>query len=182
MGQWNIWGILFQVRVLLWIQRSLMACTGEHKRTSSFFGTNGLLVYYRKFVKHYGSLARPLTDLIKKDAFLWNNDAQQAFESLKSAMVTAPVLALPDFNLPFVVECDASDRGIGAVLMQQQQPIAYYSKALSDRNLAKLAYEWEIMASVLAVQHWRSYLLGTTFIVYTDQKSQISVTTTHYYF
>lgn len=131
----------------------------------------GLTCYYRKFIRHYGSIAKPLTGLTKKHAFGWTSEAQTAFDALKTAMVTTPVLALPDFAIPFIVECDASGRGIGAVLMQQQRPIAYFSKALSEQNLAKSAYEREIMALVLAVQHWRSYLLGTSFIVYIDKKS-----------
>ncbi|KAJ9550331.1 hypothetical protein OSB04_014376 [Centaurea solstitialis] len=134
-------------------------------------GFLGLTGYYRKFVRNYGAIAKPLTDITKKNNFHWDEDTQQAFDRLKHAITSAPVLALPDFSAPFVVECDASGRGIGAVLMQQHRPIAFYSKALSDRNLAKSAYEREIMALALAVQHWRSYLLGTTFTVYSDQKS-----------
>ena len=109
--------------------------------------------------------------MTKKDAYKWSLAAQTAFEALKLAMVTAPALALPDFSVPFVVKCDASSHGIGEVLMQHQQPIAYFSKALSKQNLAKSTYEHEIMALVLAIQHWRPYLLGTRFCVYTDQKS-----------
>lgn len=126
----------------------------------------------RKFIKDYGKVARPLTELTKKDAFLWNDQTQRAFDKLKRCLTTVPVLALPDFNKEFIIECDASGIGIGAILMQEKQPIAYFSKALGVRNLTKSAYEKELMAVVLAVQHWRPYLLGRRFIVSTDQESQ----------
>ncbi|KZV51588.1 hypothetical protein F511_10541 [Dorcoceras hygrometricum] len=134
-------------------------------------GFLGLSGYYRKFIRDYGKVAKPLTDLLKKGAFEWNTEAKTAFEELKQKLTTAPVLKLPDFEEEFVVECDASGRGIGAVLAQKGRPIAFFSKALAERALAKSTYEKELMALVLAVRHWRPYLLGRSFVVLTDHKA-----------
>jgi hypothetical protein len=134
-------------------------------------GFLGLTRYYRKFIQGYGSIAGPLTQLLKKDAFEWTELAENAFSKLKQAMTTGPVLALPDFNKPFVVECDASGAGIGAVLMQDSRPIAFFSQALRGKNLARSTYEKEMIALIVAVQKWRPYLLGQQFIIRIDQKS-----------
>jgi hypothetical protein len=94
----------------------------------------GLAGYYRKFVQNFGLISRILTDLLKKnELFIWTHAHQQSFDSLKQALLTAPVLALPNFEKPFVVETDASERGLGAVLMQDHHPIAYLSRALGPR-------------------------------------------------
>jgi len=134
-------------------------------------GFLGLTRYYRKFVKGYGKIAQPLTELTKKDNFRWTEEAHRAFDTLKICLTHTPVLALPRFDEEFRLECDASGSGIRAILVQNNRPVAYFSKSLSGKNLMKSTYEKELMAVVLAVQHWRPYLLGRHLVVQTDHKS-----------
>ncbi|KAL0545281.1 hypothetical protein IC582_020431 [Cucumis melo] len=94
-----------------------------------------------------------------------------AFERLQEAMMTLPVLALPDFDVPFEIEIDASGYGIGAVLMQNKRSITFLGHTLALRHRVKPVYERELIAVVLAVQLWRPYLLGRKFVVKTYQKS-----------
>ena len=114
----------------------------------SFLGMAG---YYCKFVHNYALIAKPLFQLTKGSKLTWTMDAENAFIRLKNALSTTPVLALPDFTNSFFEETDASNLGIGAVLVQQGRPIAYYSQGLPKTKIPKLAYEIELFAVVMAV-------------------------------
>ncbi|GMI80696.1 hypothetical protein HRI_001738900 [Hibiscus trionum] len=138
------------------------------KELRGFLGLSG---YYRRFVKGYGCLARPLTDLLKKGAWKWGMEEEEAFGKLKKAVCSAPVLALPDFNSVFIVEADASDVGVGAVLVQKGGPLAFFSKGLEVRHRGLSVYEKEMLAVLMAVKRWSSYLIGRHFIIKTDHHS-----------
>lgn len=126
------------------------------KELRSFLGLAG---YYRKFVQHFGIISKPLTLLLKKNTrFLWTQEQDIAFHCLKTKLSQAPVLALPDFSKPFVLETDACDQGIGAVLMQGGHPLAYVSKALGPQTRGLSTYEKEYLAILMVVDHWRAYL------------------------
>ena len=131
----------------------------------------GLASYYQKYIRHYAAIVVPLTDMLKKDAFKWSDRATKAFLNLKQALAQAPVLALPDFSHPFVLEINASGTGIGAILSQQGYPIPYFSKKLSITTQRQSTYAREIQAIVAAVAKFCHYLLGYKFIIWIDHKS-----------
>jgi hypothetical protein len=134
-------------------------------------GFLGLTGYYHKFVRNYGAIARPLTNLLKKKGFHWDDSATAAFNALKLAMMSTPVLQLPDFSKVFVVETDACDSGIGAVLMQDDHPLAFLSKPLRKLHQELSIYEKEFLALLMAVDRWRPYLQRSEFIIRTDHSS-----------
>ncbi|CAN6458177.1 unnamed protein product [Victoria cruziana] len=140
----------------------------DAKRLRGFLGLTG---YYRRFIKGYGSIAAPLTQMLRRNAFEWTDKSLEAFTHLKNALVSAPVLTLPNFTKMFVVETDACDVGVGAVLSQDGHPIAYMSKALTKRAKPFSTYEKEMLAIMVAVEKWRPYLIGRHFIVKTDHAS-----------
>ena len=134
-------------------------------------GFLGLTSYYRKFIKGYGTIAKPLIYLLKKDSFLWSDTALEAFNALKVAVIQPPILALPNFSKPFTIECNASSIGLGAVLMQDNKPIAFHNQALKGKYQHFSTYEIELLAFETAVKRWRPYLVGKPFIVKTDHQS-----------
>jgi hypothetical protein len=118
-----IWDISSTKRGFPWTLKKITAMLNWPKPNTlkTLKGFIGLTGYYRKFIQHYGSIALPLTQLLKKDAFKWDGDADKAFQQLQLAMTRASVLSLLDFSKTFVIECDASRMGIGEVLMQKKK-------------------------------------------------------------
>jgi hypothetical protein len=143
----------------------------QPKTITELPGFLGLKGYYRKFIQFYSIIARPLTQLLKKGQFGWNLEAEAAFVALKHAMTTTPVLGLPNFSEVFVLETDASDKGIGAVLAQNGKLLVYMSKAIGPRQRGWSVYSKEMLAIIEAIRLWRPYLLGHRFQIWTDQKS-----------
>ena len=141
------------------------------KNVKQLRGFLGLTGYYRRFIKGYAVISKPLTVLLKKNSFMWNEAAQQAFEELKNAMVQAPVLGMPNFEKEFTVETDACGNGIGAVLQQDGHPLAYLSKSLSPKHQVLSTYEKEFLAVILALERWKGYLMDRHFKIKTDHFS-----------
>lgn len=107
----------------------------------------------------------------ERSVFRWTSAHEESFTALKRALTSTPVLALPIFSKPFVVETDASDKGIGAVLMQDQHPLAFLSQTLGPRLRTLSTYEKESLAVLMAVERWRSYLQTSEFVIRTDHRS-----------
>ena len=135
----------------------------------------GMAGYYRKFCSNFADLTAPLTDLLKKDRkYVWSPGCQIAFEKVKSLLCTNPVLKAPDFSRPFILAVDASDLGGGAVLLQCDEhgiehPVGYYSKKFNSHQRNYSTVEKELLALVLALQHFEVYLCsGIPVSVYTD--------------
>ena len=102
-------------------------------------------------MKGFSKLTSSLTDLTKKDAFKWNEEDEKAFQKMKQVMSSCPILALPDFSKPFVVECDASGGGVGAVVKQGPHPIAFESRNLQPHEKLYSIYDKEMLAIVHAL-------------------------------
>lgn len=144
------------------------------KQIQQFLGLAG---YYRRFIKNFSAIAKPLTQLLRKGVFFdMTAECLSAFEALRDALVAPPVLAHPDFARPFIVTTDASGFAVGAVLKQKDdegkaRPIAYFSQCLNKAEQNYSATERECLAVILAVKKFRPYLFGARFTIVTDHCS-----------
>nr|GEX40125.1 putative reverse transcriptase domain-containing protein [Tanacetum cinerariifolium] len=131
----------------------------------------GLAGYYRRFIKEFSLIAKPLTKLTQKNKpFVWGNNEEEAFQTLKQKLCSAPILSLPEGSKDFVVYCDASLRGFGAVLMQREKVIAYASRQLRKNEENYTTNDLELGAVVFSLRLWRKYLYGTKCTVFTNHK------------
>jgi hypothetical protein len=120
-----------------------VAAWPQPRSTRGLRGFLGLAGYYRKFIREFVLIAALLTRLLRRDAFTWDDDAEAAFEALKGALTSGPVLQMPDFSKLFVVDCDALGASFGTVLHQTAGPLTYFSKSFAARHLKLEAYERE---------------------------------------
>nr|GEU73499.1 reverse transcriptase domain-containing protein [Tanacetum cinerariifolium] len=143
------------------------------KGIQSFLGHAG---FYRRFIKDFSKIARLMTRLLKKDTtFIFSKECVEAFQTLKRKLTEAPILIVPDWDMPFELMCDASDFAIGAVLGQRQEkhfrPIHYASKTMTEAEPNYTTTEKEMLAVVYAFEKFRSYLIMNKIIVYTDHSA-----------
>nr|XP_009771167.1 PREDICTED: uncharacterized protein LOC104221741 [Nicotiana sylvestris] len=132
----------------------------------------GLAGYYRRFVEGFSKIATPLTRLTQKGvAFQWSNECEESFQKLKVALTTAPILTLPTGAGGFTIYCDASQVGLGCVLMQNGKVVAYASRQLKNHEKNYPTHDLELAAIVFALKIWRHYLYGEPCEIYTDHKS-----------
>ncbi|GKB89093.1 reverse transcriptase domain-containing protein [Tanacetum coccineum] len=143
------------------------------KGVRSFLGHAG---FYRRFIQDFSKIARPMTHLLEKETpFVFSEECIDSFNTLKRKLTEAPILIAPDWDLPFELMCDASDFAIGAVLGQRKnkhfQPIHYASKTMNEAQTHYTTTEKELLAVVYAFEKFRSYLVMSKSIVYTDHSA-----------
>ncbi len=141
----------------------------------------GMVGFYRKHIINFSKIASPLTDLTRKNqAFQWTVECQQAFEELKTFLVKAPILAKAKLSKPFILETDASQRHVAAVLLQYDEQglprtVGYYSKKLKPAEARYATTDREALAVVLACRHFNHYLWGSSFTIRTDHQPLTSL-------
>ncbi|GKF07993.1 putative reverse transcriptase domain-containing protein, partial [Tanacetum coccineum] len=132
----------------------------------------GLESYYQRFIENFSKIAKPLTKLMQKTKeFVWEEEQEEAFQTLKNKLYDAPILSLPKRTKNFVVYCNASHKGLGYVLMQRDKVIAYESRQLNKHEKNYTTYNLEFGVVVFALKIWRHYLYRTKCTVFTDHQS-----------
>jgi hypothetical protein len=132
----------------------------------------GLAGYYRRFIKDFSKIAKPMMKLLEKNkAFEWIAKCQASFEELRKRLTSAPVLVLPDLTKKFDIYCDASHRGLRCVLMQEGQMVCYASCKLRKHEENYPTHDLELAAMVHALKIWKHYLIGQRCEIYSDHKS-----------
>ena len=132
---------------------------------------HGLASFYCHFIKNFSTILAPITECVKEEKFSWNEAATNAFELIKVKLTTAPLLVLPNFDIPFELHCDASKIGIRVVLSQMSKLVAYFSEKLKSAQLNYSTYDIEFYALVQSLKHWSSYLIYNNFILYSDHEA-----------
>jgi hypothetical protein len=131
----------------------------------------GLAGYYRRFIKGFSRIARPMIALTQKGKeFKWTEACENSFQELKTRLAIAPILALPDIHRSFIIYCDASRQGLGCVLMQDDKVVAYASRQLKKHEENYPTHDLELATVVHALKIWRHYLIGNKCEIFTDHR------------
>jgi hypothetical protein len=139
---------------------------------------HGLASFYRKFIRNFSGISTPMMDTVKKrhKYFHWTEEAEKIFNLLKKRITEHSILVLPDFSKTFQVKCDASGYAIGAVLSQDDRPIAYFSEKLNEAKVKYSMYDKEFYAFIQELKKWRHYLVPKEFVLYSDNHALQFVT------
>ena len=132
---------------------------------------HGLATFYRRFISNSNTITALLTDFLMQKSFVWIDEAQESFQPLKRKLTEAPILALPNFDKIFELNCNALGVGIGGVLNQEKQPITFFSEKLNETKLRYSTYDKEFYAIVQAIKYSSYYLAYKEFILRIDHET-----------